>query len=140
MSEDKKLLDSISSLLLDLSHPSPFAKINPSITDERRRELTRHAFCSFAAEVHVTPSLPNNNSEIHKPCIDMQQTLKNKLAKLKSHHEDLHCSFEELANDYKQLSDEYNKLFEEHERLQVRYDRTRVIPYIRVVCPHTYVK
>jgi hypothetical protein len=66
MSEDKKLLDSISALLLDPSHSSPFAKINPSITDERRRELTRHAFRSFAAEVHVTRSLPNNNSEIHK--------------------------------------------------------------------------
>jgi hypothetical protein len=66
MSEDKKLLDSISSLLLDTSHLSPFANINPSITDERRRELTRHALRSFAAEVPVTPSLPNNKSELHK--------------------------------------------------------------------------
>ncbi|KAJ7897521.1 hypothetical protein B0H13DRAFT_1884627 [Mycena leptocephala] len=121
MSEDKKLLNSISSLLLDTSRPSPFAKINPSITDERRRELTRHALRSFAAEI---PAMP----ELHKPCIDMQQALKHKLAKLKNHHEDLHRSFEELVNDYKQLSDEYIKLFEEHERLQHHSTHPHCVP------------
>ncbi|KAJ6523193.1 hypothetical protein B0H19DRAFT_1277056 [Mycena capillaripes] len=114
MSDDTEFANSIAELFLNPARPSPGYLVNPSLSDDRRRELTRHVFENLS-----NPTNPG----LHKTCIAMNQKLHETNAALHEHHDELHRCFDELSTDYQALADEYTALLAAKEHLEAKYCR-----------------
>ncbi|KAJ6529202.1 hypothetical protein B0H19DRAFT_1333023 [Mycena capillaripes] len=133
---DPNFVDSIAQLFLNPTAPSAGSLINPSISDERRRKLTRnalHAFPTLAREYSMRDYTAF--SDQHKDCvtmnkqlkklngglIDANRTLQNAHKVLAQHHDELHRLYDELTRDYTDLAEEYTQLLADRERLEEKY-------------------
>ncbi|KAJ6554443.1 hypothetical protein B0H19DRAFT_1071842 [Mycena capillaripes] len=135
MSDDANFVDAIAQLFQNPAAPSAGYLINPSLSDERRRELTRNALLAFPeAHEHAARDFASFG-DAHKEClamnhrlkklnsglIDANRALKDANEALGHHHDELHRLCDELSRDYKDLADEYTRLLNDQEDLKEKY-------------------